>query len=79
MDRFHERVIRIEERLLAERERVNYMLGSLHHRLDRLEPRPQISGPTLKLMLAAGMGLLVWLITGDPRAGLRAGLTGGLQ
>ena len=78
MDRSEERLIRLEERFVAERDRVNYYLAHLSARQDRLEPRPQITGPSLKLLLAIGLGLMVWLITGDPRAGLRAGLTGGL-
>jgi hypothetical protein len=76
MEQLRERVIRLEERQIAEQQRVNYFLACLDKRLERLEPRPPVSGPSLKLLLAAGLALLVFMLTGDPRAALRVGLGG---
>lgn len=73
-----ELLIRLDERQKAEVRRINYLLADINARLLRLEARASVSIPQLgnwgwfKIALAAGITMIVWLTTGDPRAALRA-------
>ena len=74
-----ELLIRLDERLKAERDRVNYLIGDLHARMLKVEASRSVSLPNLgnwgwfKITLAACLMFGVWLQTGDPKAALRAG------
>jgi len=77
MERQEEQVIRLEERVRAERERTDYHLAGFHARLSRLEERTiGVNSSALKLMLAVGVTLLAFLVSGDPRAAMSAAEVG---
>jgi len=77
MERQEEQVIRLEERARADRERVDYHLAHFHSRLSRLEERTiGVNSSALKLMLAVGVTLLAFLVSGDPRAAMSAAKVG---
>jgi len=77
MERQEEQVIRLEERVRAERERTDYHLAGFHARLARLEERTiGVNSSALKLMLAVGVTLLAFLVSGDPRAAMSAAKVG---
>jgi hypothetical protein len=77
MERQEEQVIRLEERVRAERERTDYHLAHFHSRLSRLEERTiGVNSSALKLMLAVGVTLLAFLVSGDPRAAMSAAKIG---
>lgn len=75
MDDLERRIISLEQAAKYERERTDYHLAGLHHRLQVLETSPlrAISlRSLLKVLLAISLPLLVLLATGDLRAAIRA-------
>ena len=77
MDQQQGRIIRLEARVEHERERTDFHMASLSRRVDNLEVRPQgfeinTRGHGFKLLLAVGLTVLGFLITGDPKSALLA-------
>ena len=78
MEPERELLIRLDERVKAEQQRVNYFLAAIDNRLTRLEQRPSLPQITqgtwgwFKIVLAACLTVSVWLATGDPKAAMKA-------
>ena len=75
MDDLERRIIHLEHATSSDRQLTQIHLDALYQRLQSLESSPlrQISpGAIFRILMAIGLPVIVWLLTGDLAKALRA-------